>query len=124
MLMKVEVMMDEKALHARHILNLKLVKLSWALFFILIGGSWVLESLNRLNSSQKWGIIYAGSGAILLLLNLLRIVQKINISKFTIWLGILGLLLGIATFYNLGFSIWAAAILIIGLIMLLEVFRK
>jgi len=117
-------MMDEKALHARHMLNLKLVKLSWALFFILIGGSWVLESLIGLNSSQKWGIIYAGSGAILLLLNLLRIVWKINISKFTTWLGILGLLLGIARFYNLGFSIWAAAILIIGLIMLLEVFRK
>ena len=125
MLMKVEVMMDEKALQVRHRLNFKLVKLSWALFFILVGGSWVLESLNRLNSSQKWGIIYAGSGTILLLLNLLRIAWKIDVSKFTTWLGILGLLLGIATFYKFeNFSIWAAAILIIGLIMLLEVFRK
>lgn len=121
---KVEVVMDEKALHARHMLNFKLVKLSWALFFILIGGSWILESLQKINNTQKWGIIYAGCGAILLLLNLLRIAWKINIGKFSTWLGALGLLFGIATFYELDFSIWAAAILIIGLIMLLEVLRK
>lgn len=121
---KVEVVMDEKALQVRYMLNFKLVKLSWALFFILIGGSWILESLQKINNSQKWGIIYAGCGVILLLLNLLRIAWKINISKFTTWLGALGLLFGIATFYKLDFSIWAAAILIIGFIMLLEVLRK
>jgi hypothetical protein len=121
---KVEVVMDEKALIARHMLNFKLVKLSWALFCILIGGSWILESLQKIDNTQKWGIIYAGSGAILLLLNMLRIVWKINISKFTTWLGTLGLVFGIAKFFNFGFDIWAAAILIIGLIMLLEVFRK
>jgi len=122
--MKVEVLMDEKTLHARHMLNFKLVKLSWALFLILIGGSWILESLGKIDNSQKWGIIYAGSGVILLLLNLMRIALKINISKFTTWLGTLGLLFGIATFYTFNFSIWAAAILILGLIMLFEVFRK
>ena len=121
---KVEVVMDEKALIARHMLNFKLVKLSWALFFILIGGSWILESLKEIDSTQKWGIIYAGCGAILLLLNLMRIAWKINISRFTTWLGTLLLLFGIATFYKFDFSIWAAAILVIGLIMLLEVFRK
>jgi hypothetical protein len=121
---KVEVVMDEKALHARFTLNFKLVKLSWALFFILIGVSWILESLQKINNTEKWGIIYAGCGAILLFLNLLRMAWKINISKFTTWLGALGLLFGIATFYEFDFSIWAAAILIIGLIMLLEVFRK
>lgn len=123
--MKVEVVMDEKALQAKHMLNFKLVKLSWALFFILIGGSWILESLQKINNSQKWGLIYAGSGAILILLNLLRITWKINISKFTTWLGAIGLLFGIATYFKFdNFSIWAAAILVIGLIMLLEVFRK
>lgn len=121
---KVEVVMDEKALIARHMLNFKLVKLSWALFFILIGGSWILESLKKIDNTEKWGIIYAGCGAILLLLNLMRIAWKINISRFTIWLGTLLLLYGIATFYEFDFSIWAAAILVIGLIMLLEVFRK
>jgi hypothetical protein len=95
------------------------------LFFILIGGSWILESLRYIDNTQKWGLIYAGSGAILLLLNLLRIVWKINISKFTTWLGTVGLVFGIATYFNYNnFSIWAAAILIVGLIMLLEVFRK
>ena len=121
---KVEVVMDEKALLARHMLNFKLVKLSWALFFILIGVSWILESFARIDNTQKWGIIYAGCGTILLLLNLLRIAWNINISKFTTWLGTLGLLSGIATFYKFDFSIWAAAILIFGIIMLLEVFRK
>ena len=121
---KVEVVMDEKALIARHMLNFKLVKLSWALFFILIGGSWILESLKKIDNTQKWGIIFAGSGAILLLLNLMRIAWKINISDFTTWLGIVGLILGIAKYFNFEFEIWATIILIFGIKMLLGVFRK
>ena len=106
-------------------LNLKLIKLSWALFFILLGGSWTLESIDQIDNSQKWALIYAGSGVILILLNLLRLVWSINISKFSIGLGALGLLFGIATYYEMGgFSIWAAAVLIIGFFMLIEVFRK
>jgi len=122
---KVEVMMDEKALIARHRFNLKLIKLSWALFFILMGGSWILESVHRIGNSEKWALIYAGSGAILLLLNFLRIVFKLNVSKFTIGLGALGLLLGVAKYYALGdFSLWAAVVLIIGIFMLFEVLRR
>jgi len=123
-MVQVEVVMDEKALHARLMWNFKLVKLSWALFFILIGGSFILASLGKIEDFQKWPIIYAGSGAILLLLNLLRIISKINISKFTTWLGAVGLVFGVAELYKLDFSIWSAAILIIGVIMLFEVLRK
>ena len=123
-MVKVEVVMDEKALHARLMLNFKLVKLSLALFFILIGASFILASLGTIKDFQTWPIIYAGSGAILLLLNLLRIIWKINISKFTTWLGAVGLLFGVAALYKVDFSIWSAAILIIGLIMLIEVLRK
>ena len=124
-MVKVEVVMDEKSLLAKHALNLKLIKLSWALFFILLGGSWTLESLGRVSNAEKWVLIYAGSGGILLLLNLLRIAFRINISKFTIGLGALGLMLGITKYYALGdFSILAAALLIIGIFMLFEVLRK
>jgi hypothetical protein len=124
-MVKVEVVMDEKGLIARSMLNLKLIKLSWALFFILLGGSWILESIKSIDNSQKWALIYAGSGAILLLLNLLRIIWKINISKLTIGLGTLGLIFGAATYYNLnGFSLWATIILIIGVFMLFEVLWK
>jgi hypothetical protein len=124
LMVNVEVVMDEKTFQARQIWNFKLVKLSWALFFILIGGGFILESLQKINNPQKWAIIYAGSGTILLLLNLSRIIWKINISRFTIWLGAVGLLFGVAALYKLDFSIWAAAILIIGLIMLIEVLKK
>ena len=123
-MVKVEVVMDEKALYTRQMLNFKLVKLSWALFFILVGGSFILESLQKIDNSQKWAIIYSGSGAILLLLNLLRIVWKINISKFTTWLGAVGLLFGVAALYDIVIDKWAAAILIIGIIMLIEVIKK
>lgn len=124
-MVKVEVMMDEKALLAQHRRNLRLIKFSWALFFILIGGSWILESLHRIDNTQKWALIYAGSGGILFLLNLLRIAWKINVSKFTIGLGALGLLLGITKYYEIGgISIWAAVVLIIGIFMLFEVLRK
>jgi len=124
-MVKVEVVMDEKALLAKHMLNLKLIKFSWALFFILLGGSWILGSMNRLDNTQEWALIYAGAGGILLLLNLLRIIWNLNISKFTIGLGALGLLFGAAKYYALpDFSIWAAAVLIIGIFMLFEVLRK
>ncbi|MCZ7357242.1 MAG: hypothetical protein O8C66_10165 [Candidatus Methanoperedens sp.] len=124
-MVKVEVVMDEKTFIARQMLNLRLIKLSWALFFILIGGSWILEGLGRIGNAQKWVLIYAGSGAILLILNLLRIIWNINISRFTVGLGTLGLAIGVAKYYALGdISIWAAAVLIIGFFMLFEVLRK
>ena len=124
-MVKVEVVMDEKGVIARSMLNLKLIKLSWALFFILLGSSWILESIQKIDNSQKWALIYAGSGSILLLLNLLRMIWKINISKFTIGLGMLGLIFGAATYYDIsGFSIWAAIVLIIGVFMLFEVLKK
>ena len=122
---KVEVVMDERTLIARHMLNLRLVKLSWALFFILIGGSWILEGIGRIDNAQKWALIYAGSGAILLLLNLLRIIWRLNISSLTVGLGVLGLLLGLTNYYTSGgFSIWAAIILAIGVFMLFEVLGR
>ncbi len=124
-MVQVEVMMDEKAVHAKNMLNLRLVKLSWALFFILVGGSWILENIQRINDTQMWALIYAGSGAILLLLNVLRIIWKIDISRFSIGLGVLGLMLGIAKYYALGnISIIAAILLIIGIFMLFEVLRR
>jgi hypothetical protein len=106
-------------------LNLRLIKLSWALFFILIGASWILESLSQLESTQKWAFIYAGTGTILLLLNLLRFLFKIPVGRFTTGLGFLGVLMGVANYYAPGsISIWAAAILIIGFSMLLGALKK
>lgn len=124
-MVKVEVVMDEKTLLARHMLNLKLIKLSWALFFILIGGSWILEGVHQINNVEKWGLIYAGSGGILLLLNLLRVILRLDISKFTVGLGAMGLLLGAVKYFALGdLSIWASVVLIIGFFMLFEAIRR
>ncbi len=123
-MVKVEVVMDEKALIARSMLNLKLIKLSWALFFILVGGSWILENIHWINDTQKWSLILGGSGGILLLLNGLRIVWKINISRFSTGLGALGLLLGTAKYYSLDFPVPAAMALIIGIFLLLDLIRK
>ncbi len=124
-MVRVEVVMDEKALLARAVLNLRLIKLSWALFLILIGASWILENLHRINSVEMWALIYAGTGGILLLLNILRIIFKLNASRFTIGLGILGVLLGAGNYYAPGnISIWAAIVLVIGLSMLLGALRR
>ncbi|VVB85004.1 Uncharacterised protein [uncultured archaeon] len=124
-MVKVEVVMDERALIARAMLNLRLVKLSWALFFILIGGTWILDSIYPIFSVQIWTFIYAGSGAILLLLNLLRFVFKITVSRFTTGLGLLGVIMGAGNYLVPGgISIWAAIVLVIGFSMLLGTLRK
>jgi len=124
-MVKVEVVMDEKALLSRAMLNLRLIKLSWAFFFILIGASWILESLFKVESTQKWALVYAGTGGILLLLNLLRYIFKIPISRFTTGLGVLGVFVGVVN-YNApdSISIWAAALLIIGFGMLLGALKR
>jgi hypothetical protein len=124
-MVKVEVVMDERALLERAMFNLRLIKLSWGLFFILIGANWILESLDKINVDQMWALIYAESGGILLLLNLLRIILKLNISRFTTGLGFLGVLMGVVN-YNApdSISIWAAAILIIGFSMLLGALKR
>lgn len=124
-MVKVEVMMDEKSILARTMLHARLIKLSIALFFILLGGSWFLESIHNINADQKWALIIAGTGGILLLLNMLRIFFRIKPSKFTVALGSLGALAGISKYFLLpDFSIWAAMLLIIGIFMFLEVIRK
>ncbi len=121
----VEVMMDENAVYAKNMLNQRLVKLSWALFFILVGGSWILENIERIDNTQMWALIFTGSGAILLLLNVLRIIWKVQISSFSIGLGVLGVMLGIAKYYALGnISILAAILLIIGIFMLFEALKR
>ena len=126
-MVKVEVMMGDRSILARTALHAKLIKLSFALFFILIGGSWFLESIHNIDADQKWAFIYSGTGGILLLLNLLRLIFKIKISKFTIALGTIGVLIGLSKFYPYflpDFSIWAATLLIIGVFMFFEVIRK
>jgi hypothetical protein len=124
-MVKVEVVMDEKALLSRAMLNLRLIKLSWALFLILIGTSWILVKLPWINGDQMWALIYVGSGGILLLLNLLRYIYKLNISRFTIGLGVIGILNGVGNYYAPGsIPIWAAVVLIIGFSMLLGALKK
>lgn len=119
---KVEVLMDEKAHAARNQLNYKLIKFSWAIFFILVGGSWILENIGAVDNTEKWAVIYAGSGVILLSLNLLRTTWKLKTSRFSTGLGVLGLLLGAGKFLDIGgISIWATVVLIIGFFMLFDV---
>ena len=72
-----------------------------------------------------WDLIYAGGGGILLLLNLLRYIYKLDISRLTIGLGVIGILMGVGNYYAPGsISIWAAAVLIIGFSMLLGALKK
>ncbi|NJD77375.1 MAG: hypothetical protein FIB08_09820 [Candidatus Methanoperedens sp.] len=123
-MVKVEVVMDEKTLIARHMLNYRLKKLSWALFFIILGGSFILESAGTIDNNQKWIIILAGSGSVLILLNALRIFWHIEISNFSVGLGITGLLLGIARYYSLDVPIWPAMAMIIGIYILLGLTKK
>jgi len=124
-MVKVEVVMDENALLARAMLNLRLIKISWALFLILIGASWILNSAEVIKSDQMWALVYAGSGGILLLLNLLRYIYKLKISRFTIGLGVIGVLMGVGNYFAPGkFSIWAAVVLIIGFSMLFGALKK
>jgi hypothetical protein len=91
-------------------LNKRLEDSGWGFFLLMIGTLLLLPS--------EWvpqGAWLIGAGLIMLGLNCVRNINGISPSRFTVGLGIVSLLLGLASFFGLKAPIFAIFLALIGL---------
>lgn len=91
-------------------LNKRLEDSGWGFFLLMIGTLLLLPS--ELIPQGAWLI---GAGLIMLGLNCIRYINHISSSRFTVGVGIVSLLLGLASFLGLKPPIFAIFLALIGL---------
>jgi hypothetical protein len=98
-----------------------LTTLAWGLFFILVGGAWIYGEAYHMDTGT---IIAIGVGLILIGLNLARSSMGIGMSKFSLALGILALLIGLARYIGAKVDIIPLIIILIGLFIVAEAIAR
>jgi hypothetical protein len=96
-------------------LNKRLESIGWALFLIMLGCTGLVPE--EMIPQGVWSI---GVGVILLGMNAARYGYGIRMSGFTVILGILALLTGIAELFGADLPIFAILLIIVGASMLLR----
>ena len=91
-------------------LNKRLEDSAWGFFLLLIGTLLLLPS--AVVHQCVWLI---GAGLIMLLLNGVRYVNDISVSRFTVVLGLVAILVGLASFLGLKPPLFAIFLALIGL---------
>lgn len=94
-----------------------LTTVAWGLFFILVGGAWLYGETYHVDMGT---IIAIGVGLILVGLNLARSSIGVKMSKFSLGIGILALLIGLARYYGMKLDILPLIIILIGLFIIAE----
>ena len=101
--------------------NRTLDSLSWGLFIILIGIGWYVGSAYEIDTGAY---IALGVGLILLGLNLARNQMGIKISKFSLFVGLVALAIGVAGVLGYALDLFLTVIILIGLFIIGEVIEK
>lgn len=90
---------------------------AWGLFFILVGGAWIYGEAYHIDMGT---IIAIGVGLILIGLNLARAAIGVRMGKFSLGIGILALLIGLARYAGMKLDILPLIIILIGLFIVAE----
>jgi hypothetical protein len=106
---------DQQKMH----LNKRLEAIAWGLFLIMIGGLWLLPDQTVPEGTWLFGV-----GVIMLGLNGVRYLYGIKMSGFTIFLGIVALIIGVGSFLGMDLPIFPILIILWGLSVVLEPFLK
>ena len=93
-----------------------LVRLGWGLFLLGTGTVWLLD--NMLNRNLD-GLIWMWGGVLLLALNGVRYLVNLKMSRFTLGLGVVLVVIGISDMVGLKISLFAVVLIVIGAAMLL-----
>jgi len=94
-----------------------LTTVAWGLFFVLIGGAWMYGQAYGVDTG--W-IIAIGVGLILIGLNIARTGIGVRMGRFSLGIGILALVIGLAQYAGLKVDIIPLIIILIGLFILAE----
>jgi len=98
-----------------------LTSLVWGIFIILIGGLWIVAESTRLDMGSYFAL---GVGLILIGLNLARRSIGTKISKFSLGLGIVALLVGLSAVGGLKLSLVPTIVVVIGIFIVAEAISK
>ena len=101
--------------------NKVLDALAWGLFIVLIGVGWYVGSAYKMGTGSY---IALGVGLILLGLNLARTQMHISISKFSLFVGLLALAIGVAGILGYALDLFLTVIILIGLFIIGEAVEK
>jgi len=101
--------------------NKTLDSLAWGLFIILIGVGWYIGSAYEMDTGSYIAI---GVGLILLGLNLARSQMGIKISKFSLFVGLVALAIGVAGVLGYALDLFLTVIILIGLFIIGEALEK
>lgn len=96
-------------------LNKRLENISWGLFLIMLGGIWLVP--DRYLPEGSWLI---GAGFILIGLNIVRYLNQIPMSSFSLILGSAALLIGISDFFNADLPFFPILLIVIGAKLLIQ----
>ena len=102
-------------------LNKRFETVNWGLFFIGIGAIWAVQSVYRIDIK---GGVFILIGALLIGLNALRRLRQIQVSKFTLFIGIVLLLVGISDLGGLRLPVFETVLILIGLFIVLGAFSR
>lgn len=94
-----------------------LTTVAWGLFFILVGGAWMYGEAYGVDTGT---IIAIGVGLILVGLNIARKAVGARMGKFSLGIGILALLIGLARYAGMRVDILPLIIILIGLFIIAE----
>ena len=94
---------------SHHTTDKRLDDLAWGLFLVMTGGLWLLPQ-DRVPS----GAWLLGTGLILLALNAIRYFTGRAVSVFTLLLGVLAFVGGIAEFSGLSLPLFALCVVVVG----------
>ena len=98
-----------------------LTTLAWGLFFILVGGAWIYGETFRVDVGT---VIALGVGLILIGLNLARSNIGVSMSKFSLGIGILALLIALARYFGMNVDILPLIIILVGLFIIAEAIAR
>jgi hypothetical protein len=101
--------------------NRTLDSLSWGLFIILIGVGWYIGATYGIETGSY---IALGVGLILLGLNLTRSQIGIKVSKFSLFVGLVALAIGVAGILGYALDLFLTVVILIGLFIVGEAVAK
>lgn len=96
-------------------LNKRIENISWGVFLVMVGCLWLIP--DRLIPGGTWLV---GTGLILLGLNFFRYTKGIPMSGFTLLLGAIALLSGIADFFYVDLPLFPILLILIGANILIK----
>ncbi|MHB8135523.1 MAG: hypothetical protein ACYDH1_15030 [Anaerolineaceae bacterium] len=100
-------------------LNKRIENISWGLFLVMLGGLWLVPG--RLIPEGSWLI---GAGLIMIGMNIVRFVNKIRMSGFSLVLGVIALLSGIGDLLRYDLPVFPILLILIGANILLRPFLE